>query len=308
MGYVVNIYKQNFLQRFDIDEAVPFYSPKDFKGLVFEENSFENSSGANIKYFYFYYPKYQEDKIVLFCPGIGPGHVSYLAEIEWLCKNGYKVLTLDYAGCGYSGGERLPSTNGPTKDIVELLDKLQLKEEIVVVGHSLGGYTAYNVINLKPEIHKAVIISGYVDIASEMQTFMKFRFLANKVKRFEKKLDPVYGNIDNWKYLKNTTDEILIIHSPDDQMVGYKYSTQKVAKLGNPHIHVHIVENRKHNPNYSDEALAFMNNSMYGYNKLLAENKGITLEERKQYFLDKPIEKLTAQDPAIIKLVCDFIK
>ena len=51
-----------------------------------------------------------------------------------------------------------------------------------------------------------------------------------------------------------------------------------------------------------------MNNSMYGYNKLLAENKDITLEERKQYFLDKPIEKLTAQDPVIIKLVCDFIK
>lgn len=308
MGFVVNLYKQNFLQRFDIDEAVPFYSPKDFKGLVFEENSFKTKAGITIKYFYFYYPNFIKDKIILFCPGIGPGHVSYIAEIEYLCKSGYKVLTLDYAGCGYSEGERLPSCNEPTKDAIELLENLKLKEELIIVGHSLGGYTTYNLVNLLPNVHKAVIISGFVDITSEMQTFMKFRFLGNKVKRYEKKLDPEYGSIDNWKYLKNTKDDLLIIHSTDDQMVSYKYNTQKVAKLNNPHIVIHAVENKKHNPNYSMDALIFMNNSMYGYNKLLSENKEATLEQRKEYFKDKPIEKLTAQDPDIFKLILDFIK
>lgn len=308
MGVITKLYIDNFLQRFDADEAIPYYSYKDFKGIVFEEKSFKNSAGIDIKYFYYYYPNFIKDKIILFCPGIGPGHISYLAEIEYLCKSGYKVLTFDYTGCGYSGGERLDSINRPTKDAVELLNELKIKEEIIVIGHSLGGYTTYNLANLLPFVHKAVVISGFVDIASEMQTFVKFSFLANIIKSYEKKLDKEYAKINNWKYLKNTTDDLLIIHSLDDRMVSYAYNTQKVAKFNNPHIIIKTVDNKKHNPNYSMASIEFMNNAMYGYNRLIAENKDITLEERKQYFADKPIEKLTEQDPDIFKIILDFIK
>ena len=51
MGIIVNTYKKNFLQRYDKDEAIPYYSASDFAGLVCEEGSFDNSAGAKIAYF-----------------------------------------------------------------------------------------------------------------------------------------------------------------------------------------------------------------------------------------------------------------
>ena len=307
MGYIINVYKNNFLQRFDKDPAIPYYYASDFPGLICEENCFNNSLNTKINYFFYSYKGYRKDKIILFCAGIGPGHTSYLTEIELLCKKGFKVLTLDYMGCGSSDGERMPSVNQPTKDIVELLEHLKLDTEVVIVGHSLGGYTALNVINLTENITKGVIISGFVDIASEMLGFMKLSLLADKVKRFEKKLDPRYGSIDNWKYLKETSDKLLFLHSTDDQMVNYKHNTQKVMKLGNPNIKVLTYEGRKHNPNYSMAAVEFMNESIGGYNSLVAKGELKTLEERQAYFADKPIGKMTEQDPKVWNNILNFI-
>ena len=246
--------------------------------------------------------------VILFCPGIGPGHTAYLTEIELLCQSGYKVVTLDYTGTGASEGERLPSINQPTKDVIELLNLLKLKEEVILVGHSLGGYTSLNVINKTASIKKAVIISGFVDIASEMLGFVKLHLLASIVKRYENKLNPDFKKLNNWKYLKNTNDELLFIHSTDDPMVGFKNNTNKVMKIKNDHLHFHICENKKHNPQYSYDALDFMNSSIGGYNYLIANNELKTLEERKAYFADKPIGRMTEQDHTVWNIILDFIK
>ena len=100
MGIISKLYIKNFVCRYDKEVGVPYYSFLDFDGLKMEAHSFINSKGIEIKYFYYYYPKYKDDKIVLFCHGIGPGHTAYLAEIEQLAKRGFKVLSLDYTGCG----------------------------------------------------------------------------------------------------------------------------------------------------------------------------------------------------------------
>lgn len=308
MGLIVKLYKDNFIQRFDVDGAVPYYSASDFKGLNFEENIFNNSLGIEIHYYFYSYENYKKDKLIIFCPGIGPGHTAYLAEIELLCKAGYRVLTLDYTGCGASKGETLLSVNEPTRDVIELINLLHINEEIILVGHSLGAYTSLNVINLLPKINKAVIISGFVNVSDELMGFVKLRFLANIVKREEKKYDPEYGNINNWKYLKNTEDKILFIHSTDDKMVNFKYNTKKVMKLNNPNFSFKIVEGKKHNPNYSYDALKTMNEWMGGYYSLINQGELKTLEERKNYFLDKPISKMTEQDEEIWELILNFIQ
>ena len=307
MSFIVKIYKKNFLQRFDKDPAIPYYSAEDFPGLYCEGNSFINSLNTKINYFVYFYKNHRNDKVILFCPGIGPGHTAYLTEIELLCRNGFKVITLDYMGCGSSEGNNLPSINEPTRDVMELLDHLNLDNEVVLVGHSLGAYTSLNVINLSPAIHKAVIISGFIDIASEMLGFVKLSLLANKIKRFEKKINPEYGNIDNWKYLNGTNDDLLFIHSLDDQMVNYKYNTARVAKINNSHIVIHTVDGKKHNPNYTMDAIQFMNQSMGGYERLVKEGQLDTLEKRKEYFLDKPIGKMNEQDKEVWNIIINFI-
>lgn len=304
----IKLYKDNFLQRQDKDPAIPYYSHSDFPNLIYEENSFTNSLGIKLNYFFYSYKGYDPNKIVFFCHGLEPGHTAYLTEIELLCKSGYKVLTMDYTGCGSSEGETLPSINRPAKDVIELLDYLKLKEEIVLIGHSLGGYTALTVINQTPSIKKAVIISGFVTIASEMLGFVKLRILANVFQRYENKLNPDYKKVNNWQYLKKTNDNILFFHSTDDTMVKYKYNTGKVAKIKNPCLRIYTYEGKKHNPNYSKEGLEYMNMAMGGYFQSLRNGELTTLEERKQYFADKPIGKMTDQDKNVWKIILDFIK
>ena len=308
MGFIVKLYRKNFIQRFDKDGAIPYYSADDFVGLSCEEKTFQNSLGIEIHYFFYSYANAKTDKIVLLCPGIGPGHTGYLTEIELLCKNGYRVLTLDYTGCGASAGESLLSINEPTRDIIELLSLLNLKEEIILVGHSLGAYTSLNVIHLLPSITKAVIISGFVGVSDELLGFLKLRCFANIAKRYEQKINPEYGSIDNWKYLKNTTDKLLFIHSIDDAVVHFKNNTRKVMKLNNPNLSFKIVEGKKHNPNYSSEALGKMNAWIGQYNTLIRQGDLNTLEERKRYFSDKPIGEMTEQDPEIWELILNFIR
>ena len=308
MGLITNMYKKNFLHRYDKDEAIPYFSASDFPGLGCEENVFENSVHVPIRFFKYYYSDYDRTTLVLFCPGMGPGHTAYLAEIETLCRAGYPVLTLDYTGCGASGGERLNSINAPTRDMAELIERLQPRERLVLIGHSLGGYTALNLAHLLPTVHKAVILSGFVSVADVMIGFVKLRLLANIVKSYEKKLLPRYGNLNNRAYLKSTSDKLLWIHSTDDPMVNFKHNAGQVLALGNPNVRVLTVEHKKHNPQYSKEALDTMNNWMGEYYRLIKEEKLVSLESRKAFFADKPIGRMTMQDPEIFAEILDFIR
>ena len=308
MGFVVDTYKKNFLIRFDKDEAVPYYCAEDFPKLSCEQNSFKNSDGVNIEYFTYHYAEYDKTKLVLFCPGMGPGHTAYLTEIETLCRSGYRVLTLDYTGCGASGGERMTSVNAPVRDVVELIDFLKPQEEIIPIGHSLGGYTALTFSNLTPTVKRAVVISGFVSISDEMMGFAKIRLLADRVKKYEKKLVPRYGAVDNRKYLASTADKILWIHSTDDPIVNYKYNAGQVLKIGNPNVRVITVNNKKHNPNYSDAAVAKLYPWMEEYNRLVRENKFETPEARRAYFDDKSIAVITEQDSVIFDEILRFIE
>jgi len=307
MGLIADMYQKNFLLRYDKDEAIPYYSAADFAGLACEAGTFDNSAGVQICYFTYRYAGYDENKLVLFCPGMGPGHTAYLSEIETLCRAGYRVLTLDYTGCGASGGERMTSVNAPVRDAMELLDLLGPKEEIIPVGHSLGGYTALTVAHLSPAVTRAVVISGFIGIADEMMGFLKLRLLADRVRRFEKKLDPRYGAVDNRAYLRSTTEQILWIHSTDDPMVNYKYNAGRVLKIANPNVRVVTVQGKKHNPQYTSEALADMNAWMSEYFRLVREKQLDTLEARRAYFTDKPIGRMTAQDPAVLDEILRFI-
>ena len=307
MGLVSALYVKNFVCRYDKEVGVPYFSSSDFNGLIEETYSFKNSNGISISYFYYYFDNYSTDKIILFCPGIGPGHVSYFVEIVALAKKGYKVLTLDYQGCGDSGGKNLSSLNQPSKDVNELLDYLKLDQEIVLVGHSLGAYTALNIINLRKNIHKAVIMSGFLSIPLLAEKLINSKFFVKRILRYEKKVSGNYFNIDNLAYLKETKDKLFFIHSIDDAMVSFDNSFKKVEEINNPNIKLLKLNRRKHNPNYTDEAVKYMNEVFGNYNYLIKTKKIKSNADKISYFKDVSIEKLTEQDQDVFKQIFDYV-
>ena len=307
MGFIAKQYIKNFVGRYDKEAGVPYYSYLDFKGLKQEAFTFSNSKNVEIHYFYYYYDNYQEDKIVLFLHGLACGHAAYIAEIEQLAKRGYKVLTLDYTGCGESKGKYLGSVNTPTSDVVELLDYLKLDKEIVLVGHSMGGFTAINLINLRKEIHKAVVISGFLTIPLEIKGFIKSRFILNGVLRYERKTYPNYYALDNIEYLKTTIDKLFFIHSDTDTMVPYAQSMKIVEEMNNPCIKTLLIKDRKHNPNYTDAAVEYMNNTFAIYYELIRNKEIKTDEDKVNYFKDKPLAKLVEQDEEVFDQIKEFL-
>ena len=90
-------------------------------------------------------------------------------------------------------------------------------------------------------------------------------------------------------------------------MVNFKYNTKRVMKLNNPNLSFKIVEGKKHNPNYSYEAIKAMNEWLGNYYSLINQGELKTTEDKNNYFLDKPISKMTEQDQEIWGLILNFI-
>ena len=307
MGIVSKMYINKFLCRFDKEVGVPYYAYTDFLGLHQEQSSFINSKGIEIHYSYYYYDNYKTDKLVLFVHGLGPGHTAYLAEIEALAKHGYKILTLDYTGCGESKGKYLASLNNPTGDVIDLLNLLKIKTPIVLVGHSLGAFTSLNIIHLRKEITKAVMMSGFLSASSLIRTAVKSKMIASSIEKYERKTNPTFYKLDNLSYLKNTTDDLLFIQSDDDQVVPYSIGLKVVEQISNPHIKIIKETGKKHNPNYTAEAVKYMNDTFGKYYRLIKEKKIKTDEEKIAYFKDVSLPKLVEQDEKIITAIVDFI-
>ena len=306
MGLISKLYLKKFVCRYDKQVGVPYYSFTDFKGLKEEKGVFTNSIGVEIHYFYYYFDGYKKDKIILFLPGIGTGHIAYFREINELCKRGYKVLTLDYCGCGESKGDNLRSLVEPTRDVNDLSNHLKL-ENVVLIGHSLGGFTTVNLIHERSEIHKGVVLSGFLTIPSLLKYLIKFGFVNSRILSYERKVEPYYSSLDNVKYLSETTNKLFFIHSVNDQLVSYKSTIEVVESLNNPNIKTLTVNNRFHNPNYTDEAAKYLMDTFGKYNKLVKEKKIKTDEDRINFFKDVSLERLTEQDQKIFDQIVEFI-
>lgn len=308
MGFISKQYIKRFVCRYDKEVGIPYYSYTDFTNLKQETLSFTNSKEIKISYFYYYYPNYKEDKIILFLPGIGPGHTAYLKEIEEICKRGFKVLTLDYTGTDKSEGKYLGSLNTPTEDVNELLDYLTLDKEVIVIGHSLGGYTSLNLLNLRNDVNKGVIISGFLSVESLINSLVKSKFISKQILKYERKKYPHYYDLDNVSFLKETKKKILFIHSLDDQMVPYKSSLAVIEKLNNENLITISVNQRGHNPNYSEKAAKYLQEVFGKYNELIKEKKIKTDKDKINYFKDVSLADLVEQDQKIIEEIINFIK
>ena len=172
----------------------------------------------------------------------------------------------------------------------------------------MGGYTALNTLCLRKDITKAIAISPIIQIEPLLQLNTKSKFITKHLLRYERKVDREIFDINIPEYLKTTTDDVFVIQSSDDQMVPYDMSLKVIEQIDNPHIKTKRYENRKHNPNYTDDAVAYMNNVFGRYYALINEKKITTDEDKIAYFKDVSLAKLTEQDEQLFNEIVDFIE
>lgn len=97
---------------------------------------------------------------VLFLHGFPLTHEMWKPQIEFVSKNGFKVIAPDLRGFGDSITEISEWTMDDFgNDIICLADNLNL-EKFTIVGMSMGGYIAFNLIDrFRERINRAILVA-----------------------------------------------------------------------------------------------------------------------------------------------------
>lgn len=128
---------------------------------------------------------------------------------------GYNTFIFDYRGYGKSSGS--PSEGGTYQDALAAWQYLTEKKaisptHIVLFGESLGGAVAAWLAAKKEPgaLVLASVFTSVPDLATELYPFLPVRLLS----RFQ------YSTID---YLKAITCPVLVVHSPQDEIVPFAH-------------------------------------------------------------------------------------
>lgn len=266
MGLFTDIYKKKIVTRYDENGVIKYFSKDDYPALNAEPYFFK--SGDNTLKGYFYsYDNPKEGKLVVFCHGLFGGHRSYMVEIETLCRHGYTVFAYDTTGCFESEGKSIIGVSQFLADLDWAIKDLKKNEifkkykNVYAIGHSSGSYAVLNILNYHDDIEKVIAISGFASIEILLSTWLKgFAKLGKKaIFNYEKTQNPEYAESCAINKLNTTSSKVLIVHSKDDSTVPYKNNIDVMKNsITNPNVEYMLFDNKKHNPNYTFDAVCYM--------------------------------------------------
>ena len=300
---VVNMYKSMMHSRCDDTETVFYFSPDDFVGLRCERFEFPSSLGHALVGYIYSYEGADERRIVVFDHGFGGGHRAYMKEIEKLCSHGFKVLSYDHTGCMKSGGK---TPRGLAQSLCDLNDCINaLKDDgrfsgldISVVGHSWGAFSTMNIAALHPEISHIVAISGFVSVEEMINTFFSglLKGYRKAIMKLEMEANPVFSKFSAVETLSKSDVKALLIYSSDDKMCRpVHYYLLKNALKDKANAEFIFVNNRGHNPNYTEDAVKRLAAFGAARAKLL-KKRNRTKEETDKFISSFDWHAITAQD------------
>ncbi|MCM3031083.1 MULTISPECIES: alpha/beta hydrolase [unclassified Niallia] len=126
------------------------------------------------------YPRNRANKnnhVILICHGLIGSRIGvdrlFVKSAAELVNNGYTVYRFDYAGCGESTGEYgkfgLSDLIAQTKTVIDYACRQEETDEIILLGHSLGGAVTLLQANRDDRVSKliqwAAVGNPYEDLA-----------------------------------------------------------------------------------------------------------------------------------------------
>ena len=303
---IVNLFKGMMHTRCDDTETVFYFSSEDFSGLKREPYSFKASAGHLLQGYIYSYADAIPGRLIVFDHGFGGGHRAYMKEIEMLCRHGYTVLAYDHTGCMESGGKDPNGFGQSLCDLNDCISTVKADErfkglDISVMGHSWGAFSTLNISALHPEISHIVAMCGFVSVEEIVGTFFSgiLKGYRKAILKLEKESNPIFAEFNAVKTLSESSVKALLIYSDDDQMckrVHYDILSSELKDKEN--IDIVLVNGKGHNPNYTADAVKYLNEFSVARAKL-ARNKKATAEEKAAFVASYDWNRMTEQDPAV---------
>lgn len=99
---------------------------------------------------------------VLMLHGIGGGHLAFAPQLETFALAGYRAVAWDMPGYGFSSPIEPYTFKGLAESCIHLIESLQGTKDkgITLLGHSMGGMVAQEVIARRPDLISRLILSG----------------------------------------------------------------------------------------------------------------------------------------------------
>ncbi len=261
--------------------------------------------------------KIKDGKLIIFCHGMGPGHIAYMTEIAYFCNLGYPVLALDSRGCNLSEGKNLKGMYSGVETVKAAIDFARSKLnsvlsfgeggaadeiKIYLVGHSWGAYSAL-CASAERKVRAVVAISAPDTPSKTMQegavnmgvlprpiaaVLRPFWWIVNLFKFGAK------GNASAAKCAGKNGVPTLLIHGSNDNVVTKYNSAFNKACGGN--ITKIPVSGKAHNPYNTENA-----------EKLLAEIPQ-RLKKGREGIAGFDFSAATEEDKEIMQKIADFIE
>ena len=185
-------------------------TPNDW-GLSFEPVSLRLKDNTKVSAWYIPHP--QALKTVLFFHGNG-GNMSHRASsVSVFHQLKLNVLIIDYPGYGESEGVPTESGLYQSADAAwhYLINAKKFKtENIIIFGRSLGGAVA---VDLASRVNAAAVIVE--------STFTSAHDMADIIFPVLSRFLVLRYSFDSMSKIKNISSPLLVIHSPDDEMIPF---------------------------------------------------------------------------------------
>jgi len=114
----------------------------------------------------------------------------------------------------------------------------------------------------------------------------------------EESSNPTTSPLDARESLLKTDAKILLIYSEDDPIVKKKfhYDALYTALSEKENVRFVLEKNKKHNPNYTEDAVAYMDSFFAELTEKLKKGQLTTDEAKKEFTASYDWHRMTAQD------------
>jgi len=306
---VIRMYQGMMYTRCDDDGTAFYFSAEDFPGLIREAYPFRSSAGHTLQGYLYHYEATIPGRMVVFDHGFGGGHRSYMKEIEMLCKHGYLVFAYDHTGCMESGGD---TPGGMAQSLCDLNDCMTMlkadpcfsKLDISVMGHSWGGFSSLNIVSLHPEISHVVVLSGFVSVEQLICSYFSglMKGYRKPILALERQSNPRFVDFHGVESLSNTDAKVLLIYSDNDKLCRpIHYEILKAGLEKKPNVCLRLLQNKGHNPNYTEDAVGYLGAYVAKKNELIRKKQLTTAEQKAEFLAAYDWDRMTAQDESVWK-------
>lgn len=302
----LKIHNKIYGHRCDVHPGIKYFDETHFNGLKKDAFEFINDNNYKLVGGIYHYDNYDKNTLIVFCHGMGGGHQAYMKEIEYVARNGFQVLALDYQGTILSEGDKLEGFARPLYDMDACIKKIKSQyKNIFVIGHSWGGWIAQGLCFFNMEITKVIMLAGLNSIKDCFDQYVPnyLAFIRKPLFKIESNKYSGFAETNAIQTLSRKDLKGLIIHSKDDKIVWCKNNFLKIKNnITNPNISFLLVDHKNHNPHYQKESVDYLVHYLHTLNKLKSIDDIRALKDKTDF------DKMSMLDINIMNQIIDFLK